>query len=354
MATQTPDLPQGPCAAVEVFAPARLHLGFLDVSGSLGRPFGSLGLAIEGIGTRIRLSRASERADAQQISERTRRLLALLSERHATLGPLHLSVLETIPEHIGLGSGTQLDLAMAAGMVSLAGERASARSLAERVERGARSGIGVGAFETGGFLVDGGKGSGDEPAPIVARVAFPEAWRVILIFDHERRGLFGEAEKAAFRALPTFPADAAAHLSHLTLLRLLPGLTEVAFDPVAEAIGEISARMGDYFAPVQGGRFASPRVSRALAWLGEQGLAGIGQSSWGPTGFALTPTEANARRIADALSSRLDDANISLKICAGRNRGAEIRRSPAVIERRAFARATDRRDARRAPTARER
>jgi beta-RFAP synthase len=347
MVAQTPDLSQTPCASVEVFAPARLHLGFLDVSGTLGRQFGSLGLTIEGIGTRARFSCTDDRSAAEQIPERAQRLLALLSERYSALGPVQLTVLETIPEHIGLGSGTQLGLAIAAGMAALAGERASARSLADLVERGARSGIGIGAFELGGLLLDGGKGPDSGPAPIVARAAFPENWRIILIFDHERRGLFGEAEKTAFRALPAFPADAAAHLCHLTLMRLLPGLAEFTFDPVAEAIGEISARVGDYFAPIQGGRFASPRVSRALAWLRQQGFAGIGQSSWGPTGFALMPSEAEAQRVEGTLRSEFGaDEKISFQVCAGRNRGAEIRRSPGVIEGRAFRRPADRRDVR--------
>jgi beta-RFAP synthase len=344
MATQTPDPPQAPSAAVEVWAPARLHLGFLDVSGTLGRHFGSLGLTLEGIGTRVRLSRAADQSDDAQISERAAGLLASLSRHHAALGPLQLSVLESIPEHIGLGSGTQLALAIAAGASALAGERVSTRSLSERIDRGARSGIGIGAFEAGGLLIDGGKRPDSGPAPIVARAEFPESWRVILIFDHERRGLFGEAEKAAFRALPAFPADAAAHLCHLVLMRLLPGLAEGAFDPVAEAIGEISARVGDYFAPVQGGRFASPRVFRVLSWLRDQGFVGVGQSSWGPTGFALTASEADARRAEDSLVSRFGtDDQISFKVCAGRNRGAEIRRSPGVIQGRAFARSGARR-----------
>ncbi len=33
--------------AVRVIAPARLHLGFLDLNGGLGRLFGSIGLAID-------------------------------------------------------------------------------------------------------------------------------------------------------------------------------------------------------------------------------------------------------------------------------------------------------------------
>lgn len=347
MSTQTSDAPTIPCTTAEVFAPARLHLGFLDVGSTLGRRFGSLGLTIEGIGTRLRISRAPDRSDGAEGPERAAQLLTALSERYPGLGPLQLAVRETIPEHIGLGSGTQLGLAIAAGLATLAGERISPRSLAERVERGARSGIGIGAFELGGFLVDGGKGPGEGAAPIIARAEFPDAWRVMLIFDHERRGLFGEAEKAAFDALPPFPAESAAHLCHLTLLRLLPGLMEAAFAPVADALGEISARVGDHFAPVQGGRFASSRVSRILGWLRDAGFVGIGQSSWGPTGFVLIASEAEAQQLRDELARRFgDDDKLSFKICAGRNRGAEIRRLPALVEGRAFARPGERRDAR--------
>ncbi|HWT20211.1 MAG TPA: beta-ribofuranosylaminobenzene 5'-phosphate synthase, partial [Variovorax sp.] len=41
---------------VSVSAPGRLHLGFLDPSGSLGRAFGSLGLVIDGFTTDVELS----------------------------------------------------------------------------------------------------------------------------------------------------------------------------------------------------------------------------------------------------------------------------------------------------------
>src|SRR6185437_7148504 len=151
---------------------------------------------------------------------RAQRMLdALTAGRFAALGPLALTIEATIPEHVGLGSGTQLGLAVAAGVAALAGETVSARALAPLVERGARSGIGIGAFEQGGFLVDGGKrggkGSEDAPAPIVARAEFPAAWRLVLIFDETRQGLSGSAEKAAFRALPPFARETAARLCHL-------------------------------------------------------------------------------------------------------------------------------------------
>jgi beta-ribofuranosylaminobenzene 5'-phosphate synthase len=45
--------------SVMVTAAARLHLGFLDMNGGLGRRFGSLGLAIDRPSTRLTLRRAS-------------------------------------------------------------------------------------------------------------------------------------------------------------------------------------------------------------------------------------------------------------------------------------------------------
>ena len=48
-----------PSANVTVTVPARLHLGFLDLNGGLGRRFGSIGLAIDGLRTSITISAAS-------------------------------------------------------------------------------------------------------------------------------------------------------------------------------------------------------------------------------------------------------------------------------------------------------
>ncbi len=311
-----------------MFAPARLHLGFLDLNGGLGRRFGSLGLAIDGLGTRVKVMRDPQAVGREALAGRAGRMLAALTARRFTaLGPLRVGIDEAIPEHVGLGAGTQLGLAVAAGVAALAGERISARALAPLVERGARSGIGIGAFETGGFLVDGGKGIGGAPAPIVARAAFPAAWCVILILDEQGRGLSGAAEKAAFRTLPPFPETMAAQLCRLTLLRVLPGLAEEDFTAVAQSIGEIGARLGDYFTPVQGGRYASPRVAAVLEWLRGAGFPGIGQSSWGPTGFVFVEDHREAQALRSELVRRFGaDTALSFRVCAGRNRGGEIRR----------------------------
>lgn len=312
-------------AAVRVRAPARLHLGFLDLEGGLGRRFGSLGLAIDEIATVVSLRTAAADALDGPEAVRVTRHLATLRAAWRIEMPLAVTVEQAIPAHAGLGSGTQLGLALGLGLARLVGRTATPAEVAVLLERGARSGIGVGAFATGGFLVDGGRADDEAlPPPIVARLPFPEPWRLVLIRDPARQGVHGTAEAAAFRALPPFPAERAAHLCRLTLLRLLPAIAHADIAAAGDALSEIQRTVGDHFAPAQGGRFTSPTVAVALAWAAREGAAGIGQSSWGPTGWALVPTPTEAERLAAAGSARFAAEGLVLQVVAGRNRPGEV------------------------------
>ena len=59
---------------VEAVAPARLHLGFLDLNGDIGRHYGSIGLAIDEPTTTLRVSRANSDEVTGHEQERTKRL----------------------------------------------------------------------------------------------------------------------------------------------------------------------------------------------------------------------------------------------------------------------------------------
>ncbi len=316
-----------PAAAIRVTAPARLHLGFLDLEGGLGRRFGSLGLAIEGFATEVEVAVAdADRVEGAAELDRVRGILARLKAA-LPLPPARVTVARTIPAHVGLGSGTQLGLAVGVGLARLAGLDLDARAVAALLARGARSGIGVGAFTDGGFLLDGGSAGDGAPPPVTARLAFPEAWRVLLVLDREGAGLHGAREREAFRALPPFPAELAGHLCRLVVMRLLPGLAAADLGAVASAVGEVQRRVGDHFAPAQGGaRFTSPAVGEVLGWLEAQGVAGVGQSSWGPTGFALLPDTATAERLRAAAARRSAGRlpRLDLAVVAARNRGADL------------------------------
>jgi beta-ribofuranosylaminobenzene 5'-phosphate synthase len=317
---------------VHVTAPARLHIGFLDLNGGLGRRFGSIGLAIDRPAAMVRLSRAATTSvSGAEVMRAHGYLKAACAAFDVPMGH-ELVVAGSIPAHAGFGSGTQLALAIGAAVATLEGLPVDAGALAAQLDRGARSGIGVAAFESGGFVLDGGKGAGPTPPPIIARLDFPEDWRIVLVLDDDLDGVHGEAETAAFRTLPVFPEADAAHLCRVVLMRMLPGLADRDVAAFGAAVSEVQARLGDHFAPAQGGgRYTSARVGAACRALGEAGAAGIGQSSWGPTGFAIFASEAAAEQAiaAVAMNDRTRDG-LNFIVARGRNHGARIEVEPAA------------------------
>jgi beta-RFAP synthase len=226
---------------------------------------------------------------------------------------------------VGLGSGTQLALAVAAGLRRLHGLPLDVRRDAIRLGRGARSGVGIGLFEQGGLVVDGGRGAAETVAPIVSRLPFPEHWRILLVLDPRRQGVHGPDERDLFGRLAPASEAAAAQLCRLVLMQALPALAECDIAPFGSAIKELQARLGDYFAPMQGGsRFSSPDVAAALGVLEDEGALGIGQSSWGPTGFAFAPSAEAADRLLARARRDPRCRNLDIRACTGLNRGAEI------------------------------
>lgn len=308
-----------------VRAPARLHMGFMDLNGALGSRFGSLGLTLEGLGTQLTAEPAESVSAVGPQAQRAECCVRQLQREVGISAGLRVVIKHAIPEHVGLGSGTQLSLAIGVAVSRMFGLDLDLRDIATMFDRGGRSGIGVGAFEQGGFLVDGGKGATEGPPRIIARMEFPSNWRILLIFDKRGQGVHGSQELAAFRELPEFPGEAAARLCRLVLMQALPGLAERDVDRFGAAIGEIQRVVGNYFAPAQGGRFASVAVAEALAWLESAGIAGVGQSSWGPTGFAVIESETHGYAVLRALKSRWgEDGPLRFMLCRGRNRGGEV------------------------------
>jgi beta-ribofuranosylaminobenzene 5'-phosphate synthase len=311
--------------SVTVTAAARLHLGFLDMNGGLGRRFGSLGLAIDHPATRLTLRRAATPSVEGVEADRASPYLALLV-RHFGFAPAYsLTVHEAIPAHAGLGSGTQLALAVATALRRLEGLPKDHSRDALLLRRGARSGIGLGLFEQGGFIVDGGHGARTTTPPVIARMDFPPQWRVIIVLDQRTEGVHGGEEQAAFARLANFEAALAAEICRLVLIKALPALAEQDIGAFGDAIARLQEIAGDYFAPAQGGApYASAAVARVMNELRRLGARGTGQSSWGPTGFAFAADAKEARRLCDLVQPAAAASGLDLAICKGVNHGALV------------------------------
>ncbi len=308
-------------ASVRVRAPARLHFGFLDLHGGLGRRFGSIGLAVDAPAVDLVASHAATLSAEGDEAERVLAYARAAAGHLGVPGAAAFRVEEAIPAHAGFGSGTQLALAVAAALARLHGRVFDPQDFADALDRGNRSGVGLAAFTEGGLIVDGGRDASGSPPPVIARLPYPEAWRVVLILDASMTGVHGKREVEAFRDLPRFPEGEAAEICRTVLMQVMPAVVVADADAFGAGITAIQRRIGDHFAPHQGGRYASPAVAEALSVIADRGVAGYGQSSWGPTGFALLPSEAEARALVASLER---PGPLRFVIARGRNTGASV------------------------------
>ena len=312
--------------SVTVNTPARLHLGFVDLGGALGRKFISVGVTIDGFGTSLTVTPSNRFSGTGQNSERAVDYARELFEKWNLEGGCLINIHNAIPQHAGLGSGTQLALCVGSAIAKIWGVQTTTAEIAQELSRGARSGIGIGAFDQGGVIVDGGRGQNTRVPPVVARHPFPEAWRVLVILDESDCGLHGVSESDAFSTLPRFSDQCAGFLSRQVLARVLPGVIENNLEDFGDGVRQIQQRVGDYFAPAQGGRYTSEAVAQVLEFLIYKKVHGVGQSSWGPTGFAFFDSDTAAHIMLRELQAEFRDLpQLAYKVVQGNNLGSVIK-----------------------------
>ncbi len=294
--------------SVFVEAAARLHFGVLDLRGSLGRRFGGLGAAVPEPSLLLEAAPAPELTAHGPDADRARRFAERFLSHHGLAGGVRLTLHRSIPIHSGLGSGTQLGLAVGRALAELHGLSPDPATLARAVDRGRRSAIGTWTFALGGFIVEGGRRSGGEGiAPVLARYSLPESWRCVVAVPDGAPGLSGDAEAAAFERLPPPPEREVERVAHLVLMQLLPALVEADLGSFGAALTEVQRVTGAWFAAQQGGVFAPGPSATLVRQMADWGAAGVGQSSWGPAVYGLVGSEAAGRELAgrtrDALGS---------------------------------------------------
>ena len=310
---------------VRVEAPARLHMGMLAVAGEGARRFGGLGASVSRPAVVLEAQPADELSAEGADAERALMFAQRCHEALGLAGGAHLRVVEAIPAHVGLGSGTKLALAVARALAALHGRTVEAPELARAVGRAARSAVGMWTFALGGLVVEGGvRRDVAGPAPLLARYPVPEEWRAVLVVPRPEPGLSGVAEEEAFRRLVP-SAERSAAIAELVLTSLLPALVERDVEEFGAALTRVQRLVGDAFAAVQGGRF-HPRASALVEALLRGGAAGAGQSSWGPAVYGVVGGEAAGSELARRMEDVVDGGG-SVELVTFDNRGARVERS---------------------------
>lgn len=309
---------------LKITTPSRLHMTLIDMNASRGRVDGSIGLTLD----KPVISITAERSDIIEVkgsSEHAERMkkstAALLPDGKG----IHINIEKDYPSHIGMGSGTQAALAAGMAVNRLYDLGLSVHEIAVKVGRGGTSGIGVAAFEKGGFILDGGHKFSEKkaflpsaasrlpPAPVLLRQDFPD-WPLIIAIPRQK-GASMKNEVNIFQKECPVPLREVEQLSHVILMQLLPALAEediAAFGSGINAIQELGFKKREV---------ALQPVSNVLMKsLREGGAYGAGMSSFGPTVYAFGEDTDELRKIAGEFIGNKGQVFITKP----RNKGAKI------------------------------
>ena len=110
----------------------------------------------------------------------------------------------------------------------------------------------------------------------------------------------------------------------MVLMQLLPGLKETDIAAFGAALTRIQEIVGGHFAVCtrRQSRGPAPPSASSSSALAEGGATGIGQTSWGPTGFAFVPSEAAAASLYHSLVGEATAMGLEMTVARGRNTGA--------------------------------
>ncbi len=326
---------------VVVRSVSRLHVTLIDLHGGLGRVDGSVGVTLERPWMEFEVERAEDGVVVEgegEVAVKAERAARAVLEGFGLEGGVRVVVRRSYPEHVGLGSGTQATLSVAVGVLEAFGvEDYDVRGLADLLGRGGTSGIGVAAFEGGGFIVDGGHrfGPGGKegfkpsaasgevpPAPVVARLEVPGDWRFVLAIPEVRRGAHGEEEVDIFRRYCPVPAREVERVCRLVLMVMLPAVAEGDAEAFGRAVDEVQ---GLGFKRVEVG-LQDAVVRELMEVAREAGAYGAGLSSFGPTVYAVCDS-ASAGGVARELERFLRERGVGGEVIVSepRNEGFEVR-----------------------------
>ncbi|PQO41936.1 hypothetical protein [Blastopirellula marina] len=303
---------------------ARLHFGLLAFD-SDEAAFGGVGAMIDRPGLEVQASEADTFATVGPLASRIEAFAQIW--QHSTglkLPAVRLATRGTLEDHVGLGCGTQLGLAVATLLSKLADfPLPNLETLAGTVDRAKRSAIGCYGFLQGGFLFETGHREHHFPQ-LEYRGELPDTWRFVLAIQRQVRGKHGQEEEAGFRQLDRVPQPTTCRLRTLVEQAMIPALAQADIDQFGEAVYEYGALAGDCYSALQGGRYANPTCTEVVQRMRAFGIAGVGQSSWGPTIFGLCESVGQAEALSAALRERYSEHEMTLEISEPNHTGAQL------------------------------
>ena len=277
--------------------PSRLHMTLIDLNSELGRVDGGIGLALDEPFIELEAVEASETGAEGPLKERAEEAARKVTDALGIDSGIKIKITGAYGQHVGLGSGTQVGLASGMAVCRLYEKDVSVPEIAKIIGRGGTSGIGVAAFESGGFILDGGhskeeksdflpsSASNAPAAPILARYDFPD-WKIALVMPKDDGEFSGAREVDIFRKYCPIPSGEVERISRLILMKILPSVVEKDISAFGEGVNEMQ-KIGFKGIEVS---LQSSKVRRLLDECREYSY-GVGLSSFGPAIYCIIKDE---------------------------------------------------------------
>lgn len=319
---------------IKVVSPSRLHLTLIDLNAELGRVDGGAGITLESPGMELLVAEADNVeivGDSLLAGKMRKAADALLPAGKG----IKLQINDSLPDHVGLGSGTQAALSAAAAINKMYGLGKSVRELAIAIGRGGTSGIGVAAFENGGIILDGGHKFKDKcafspsaashvpPGPVLFRRDFPD-WSIVLAIP-DTKGAHDAEEVDIFKKYCPIPLAEVQEICHVILMQMLPALVEEDLESFGRAINHFQL-VGFKRREVE----LQPRpVLDIMEYMRDNGAGGSGISSFGPVVYGIVGSSGEGKRLLKEAQRMLDESlGGKTLLTKAKNRGADIFGSP--------------------------
>ncbi len=311
---------------IQVVTPSRLHITLIDLNGALGRVDGGVGLTLDYPSIRINAKKDAQLSvsGTTEFAERITSAASAVLTQYSING-VAIDVVQEYPSHVGLGSGTQVALAVGTAISELYDLNLNPTTIAKLTGRGGTSGIGVAAYELGGFLVDGGHKGKTEflpssasgkfgPGPIIARHDFPD-WDIVLAIPN-LRGASDKHEIDVFKKQCPLPLNEIQELCHVILMEMLPAVVERDIESFGRSINRVQT-IGFKRRELE----LQPFCTHLVQFMRENGAIGAGMSSFGPVVYGIT----DRKQLQKTVQSYLNDSiGGKVRIVKAQNTGAYI------------------------------
>ena len=256
---------------VKVTAPAHLHTGNFDMTGDLGRLYGTVGFAVDRC-LEIEVAKADEVKAKDEAA-------FLFTKRFV----------ET----------------------KLYGLKLTTEKVALAMKRGAITSLGVHAFKVGGFIVEGGfrvKEREKMIPPLIFHQNVPDNWLFVIAIANEPQEKIikmREDEDHILRNLKLMPKETSDMLSRIVLVKILPSIVEGDLKSFGEGLTAFNSELGKFWNEYQCGRtYCHPVVEEAIKIMLKRSTCAC-QTSWGPTIYGIVDRQTEAETLKKELENYL-------------------------------------------------